>query len=422
MPSQDIPIAVTGVGVVSSAGVGPETLHAALRRGISFVRRISDANGEDVCTVGAPASAFDVRDYLDRKQSRRLDRAAQLFVSSSMQAVEDCSFFKDAFDHARIGVFEGTALGGLGRALEEHEGFLARGARGVSPTAVTAMTGVGAGMVSLLYGIHGPVVTLSGGCVSSACAISAAVDHLQLGRLDVALAGGAESPLHPALVALCYRAGMLATGKGKVEQACRPFDAKRGGTVLAEAGACLVLERLPDAMRRGARVYAQICGISMTTDAYHLTAPSKNGTQRGRVLSQAMEDAKITPDDVDYISAHGTATRLNDPAETQAIKGAFGKHAYTVPVVSIKSMLGHPLGACTALEVVATIVAMQHRFIPPTINLSTPDPECDLDYVPNEARPGVIRRALITNASFCGKNTAIVLQAGGGGNRGAVTR
>ncbi len=408
----DSKVVITGMGVISPAGVGVEPLLTALQRGTSCVRLIDTFDTADLpCKIGAQVADFAAEEYLSARQAKRLSRQAQFFVAAAAQAVRDAAISEVWLDRDRVGVFEGTSLGGLCRALEENEVYLSRGYHHIHPLAVNAaMTGVGGSMVSVLHGFTGPVLAFCNGSVSSACAIAAAVDQLRLNHIDVALCGGAEAPVDRHILLLFSRAGMLSTRNEVPETACRPFDATRDGVVLGEGAAVLVLERLEDAERRGATIRAEIDAVSLTSDGRSLTAPAEDAAQQARALSEAMQAARVTPSEVDYISAHGTSTRLNDRVETLAIKKAFGEWAWTVPVSAIKSMVGHSLGACSALELVGTVLAMQHEFLPPTVNLTRPDPQCDLDYVPNRARPGHIDVALVKNSSFGGKNSAVLVR------------
>jgi 3-oxoacyl-[acyl-carrier-protein] synthase II len=409
----DSRVVITGMGVISPAGVGVQPLLSVLQRGTSCVRRIDTFDTADLpCKIGAQVADFEAEDYLSARQAKRLSRQAQLFVAAAVQALGDAAFSEVRLAaRSRVGVFEGTSLGGLCRALEENEVYLSRGYHHIHPLAVNAaMTGVGGSMVSVLHGFTGPVLAFCNGSVSSACAIAAAVDQLRLNHIDVALCGGGEAPVDRHIFLLFSRAGMLSTRNESPQTACRPFDATRDGVVLGEGAAVLVLERLEHAERRGATIYAEIAAVALTSDARSLTAPAEDGAQQARALCEAMRAARVTPSEVDYISAHGTSTRLNDRVETLAIKKAFGKWALTVPVSAMKSMVGHSLGACTSIELVGTVLAMQQGFLPPTINLTTPDPQCDLDYVPNQSRRARIDIALVNNSSFGGKNSAVLVR------------
>lgn len=405
-------IVITGMGVVSPAGVGLAPLEETLRAGKSQTRAIATFDTSDLpCKIGAPILNFDGRDFLGARELKRLDRSAQLFFSACTMAIADSAIFENQIDRTRLGVFEGSSLGGLERALQEHEVLLQRGYHHVNPMTLTAaMPGAGGSMVALHHKIHGPVVGLSNGSVSSACAIATAFDKLRLKEIDVAIAGGGEAPVTRHAFIIFSRAGLLSTRNEAPESACRPFEATRDGVVLGEGAAALMLERLESAQKRNAKIYGEILGVAMTNDAHHLVAPAPDAIQQARALQLVLEKAQVSPIQIDYISAHGTSTLLNDYAETVAIKEAFGERASHIPISASKSMLGHTLGACSAIETVATLIAMQQHFVPPTINLATPDPFCSLDYTPNFARPHSIDIAVVKNSSFGGKNSALLLK------------
>jgi len=405
-------IVITGMGVVTAAGVGPASLCETLRAGRSHTHAIDSFDTRDLSSrIGAPAVEFEAREFLGGREIRRLDRSAQLLFAACTMAIADSAILNSQTDTARIGLFEGSALGGLERALQEQEVLERKGHRRVSPTTVTAaMHGIGGSMVALHHGLHGPVVNCANGSVSSACAVATACDQLRLQRIDAAVVGGGEAPVNRHVFVIFSRIGLLSTRNGVPEQACRPFDATRDGVVLGEGGAAFVLERLESAERRGATIYGEVLAVGMTNDADNLIAPAPNGIQLARAMQLAREQAGISHRQVDYISAHGTSTLLNDRIETLAIKRAFGEQAYRIPISATKSMLGHTLGACTVIDIAATLMAMQHHFIPPTINLCTPDPECDLDYVPNAARHASIEVAMVNNSSFGGRNSSILLK------------
>ncbi len=417
-------LAITGIGVLSPAGHGPDVLRDVLRSGTSCVRQLECETLLDGWRpIGAPVPDFDARAHLDARHARRLDRSAQLFVAAGASAVSDSAVLDSDIDRTRIGVFEGTSLGGLGSALSEHELLLHRGPRAVHPTSIyAAMSGVGAGMISIMLNLHGPVETVTGGSVATACAIGAAAHQLRLIEIDAAIVGGGESPLHEHLLLLLRRAGMLSPGYGAPAEACRPFDAARDGTVLAEAGAAIVLERMSDALRRNAKIYAELAAVAFTSEAHSLIEPAPDAFHRARAFSCALQRAALRPEEVDYISAHGTATVRNDRTEARAIEIAFGAGAIHIPVSAMKSMLGHALGACTALELIGTIIAMETGFLPPTINLARRDSECNLNIVANESKAANIRCAIVTNAGFGGKNSAIVLRRGFHGSAGGRHR
>jgi 3-oxoacyl-[acyl-carrier-protein] synthase II len=401
-------VVVTGVGVVSPAGTGLAVLQEAVRQGRSFTRLLEGPGG----CLGAPACGFDAEEMLGRREARRLDRGAQLFAAAARLALEDAGLWGQVTDGTVAGVFEGTALGGLGSALDEHARLVGPPAREPRPRAiVSGVSGGGGAVVALAAGLHGPCVTCSTGSVSSAVALGAAADQIRLGAIDWALAGGGEAPLDPGVLRLLAGAGMLSGRAGTPECACRPFDATRDGTVLAEAGAVLVLESPEHAGRRGARVRAELLSFATTTDGADLVAPAADPAPRARSISLALERAGVDAGTLDLVVAHGTATRANDPAEARALRVALGEAASAVPVVGLKGGLGHALGACTALETAVVLGAIADGFLPPTVNLEHPDPECALALVRGASRPARVARALVHSASFGGRNAALVLGA-----------
>lgn len=405
-------VAITGMGVISPAGIGIAPLLSVLRNGRSCVGPIRSFDAGDLpCRFGAEAREFDPLLFMDAKQAGRLNRAAQLFAAAAILAVEDSKILNSSFDRCRVGVFEGTSLGGIQEILREHENFLKNGLRALRPFILcTAMTGAAGSVVAMRYRFHGPVVAFSCGSVSSAYAISGAFQHLQLEELDLALAGGSEAPLCKAVLALFSRAGLLSWNNGSPGSTCRPFDLQRDGTVLGEGAAVLVLEKWEHAQKRGARIYGELCATALTNDGGSLFAPAPDAEQQSRCMTKALEKAGLTAGELEYISAHGTGTPLNDETETLAIKKACGERACHIPISSSKPAPGHTLGACTALETIKTLLAIQHHFLPPTLNLVLADPKCDLDYVARCSRAADIHVALVNNSSFGGRNSSMVLK------------
>jgi 3-oxoacyl-[acyl-carrier-protein] synthase II len=399
-------VVVTGVGVVSAAGLGLGALFDAVRQGRSFTRLLS---GEEPL-LGAPVCGFEPEPLLGRREVRRLDRGAQLFAAAARLALEDAALWGRVPEGRRAGVFEGTALGGLGSALAEHARTIGPTGREPRPHAlVSGVAGGGAAFVALAAGLQGPSVTLSTGSVSSAIALGMALDQIRLGVVDWAVAGGGEAPLSRPVLRLLGGAGMLSRRLETPWSACRPFDESRDGTVLAEAGAALVLEDEAHATRRGVDPRAELVSFATTTDGADLVAPSPDAVPRARAISLALEQAGVRPGALDVVVAHGTATRANDPAEARALRLALGGAAAAVPVVGLKGGLGHALGACTALESAVVLAAMAEGFLPGTLNLERLDPECDLLVVRPPGLARRIRHALVHSASFGGRNAALVL-------------
>jgi 3-oxoacyl-(acyl-carrier-protein) synthase len=271
------------------------------------------------------------------------------------------------------------------------------------------MTGVGGSMVSVKYKFHGPVIACSNGSVSSACAMLTAKEQLLSGSIDIALVGGAEAPVYEEILVLFSRSGMLATEYGEPEKACKPFDRDRSGTVFGEGGAVIVLERRSDVILHDSSIYAKLAGVCITSDAYDLVAPDPDGSMQKKTIQQVLKQGIVKPEDIDYVSLHGTGTIKNDPVESQNVKHVFSDSTMEIPMSSSKGMLGHSLGACSALELVKTLIAKEGDFIPPTVNLEHPDSECDLNFIQNQAVKANIQHALVLNSSFGGKNSAILL-------------
>lgn len=405
-------VVITGIGVVAPGGVGVEALWETLRSGRSTVSLVTSFDSEGLrCKMAAEVDNFDPLSFLDPKTARRLDRSAQFFACSALMAVEHAGLNLAGENLEQMGIFEGTSLGSLSSILHNYREYLSGGYREVNPMLlVSGTTGAGSGLISQLLKIRGPLLTFSNGSASAAYAIGQAFKAVKGGDVKMALAGGAEAPLCRPIFDLFSKGRMLSRSNETPERACRPFDALRDGTVLGEGGGVLLIEEHTHALRRGAKIYGEIVGFGATSDAYSPIAPDPEGEGLARAIEIALKQAEIEPEQVDYINAHGTSTKLNDGSETWAIKRVFHDEAYRVPISSTKSQIGHLLGACGAVETIATVLAMEHDFIPPTINYQHHDPACDLDYVPNTGRDGEIDIALINKSSFGGRNACIVLR------------
>jgi 3-oxoacyl-[acyl-carrier-protein] synthase II len=340
-----------------------------------------------------------------------MDRFTQFAVAASGMAVEDASLNLEHEDRDRIGVILGSGIGGIETLEEQAKVLFEKGPGRVSPVFVPMMIGnMGAGQVAIKYCLRGPNTTTVSACASSSNAIGDAFKMLQYGRADVMITGGAEATVTPLAMAGFIQMKSMSTRNEEPEKASRPFDLGRDGFVIGEGSAILVLETLEHAQKRGARIYAEIVGYGSTCDAYHMTAPDPEGHGAANSMKEALEDAGIDPSEVDYINAHATATPLGDKAETLAIKNVFGAHAANVAISSTKSMTGHLLGASGGLEAMVCILAIYYGIIPPTINYEQPDPDCDLDYVPNVARKAVVDVALSNSFGFGGHNATLVFK------------
>jgi 3-oxoacyl-[acyl-carrier-protein] synthase II len=406
-------VVVTGLGLVAPVGIGVPVAWKALVGGQSGVRpvpRLAEA-GLPVRFAGALPD-FDPLAHLPRRDVVRTDPFIHYALIAAREALEDARL-DVARAPERVGVSIGTGLGGVPALLQAHDTLRAAGAGAVSPYALPAfLPNMAAGWVSMRTGARGPVGSPTTACAAGSQAIGEAARLIERGDADAMLAGGAEAPLHPAVVASFAALRALSTRNDDPERASRPFDRDRDGFVLGEGAGVLVLEAREAARARGARVYAELAGYGVTADAHHPTAPSEDGPVRA--IRLALRDAGLAPEAVDYVNAHGTGTLQNDANETRVLRRVFGAHAGRLAVSSTKSMTGHLLGAAGALEAVVTACAVAHGLLPPTINLTTPDPACDLDYVPHQARPVPVRAALSSSFAFGGTNAILVFRTAEG--------
>lgn len=405
-------VAITGLGVITAIGAGKDAFWDGLRAGKSGIKRVSKFDPSPYPTqFAAQLNGFDFSTYIDPKWSRRMDLTSQMAVSAAKMAVRDANLDLDKEDRERIGVVVGTAMAGHAFILEQHDVYKEKGPMRINPfTALTVFPDAPASFISIELRLHGPSFSLATACSSALDAVGYAFNAIRKRELDVILMGGAEATVFPqAFSAFCMLRAMSQRNDDPT-RASRPFDKDRDGFVLGEGAGMLVLEDLDHAKRRGAHIYAEITGFGMTCDAYHMTAPEPSGRQAVRAIQIALKDAGVKPADINYINAHGTSTPLNDKTESLVIRQIFGQHAYQVPISATKSMIGHLIGAAGAVELIATVLAIEHQVIPPTINYETPDPECDLDYVPNVARNATIDCALKNSFGFGGKNSALIVK------------
>ena len=410
-------VAVTGMGAITPLGHSiDETWRAALA-GASGIGPITQFDPSGVQTTFAgEVSGWDPESVIVKREARRLDRSAQLFIGAAQQAVDDAGIdFTDGGEAAdRAGVVVGSGLGGMMSFDHQVKVMVSRGADRISPLAVTMIIpNEAAGVASIRFNMRGPVTCVVTACAASANAIGDAAEIIRRGAADVMLAGGCEATVCEFGIGSFNKSRALSTRNHDPTGASRPFDLERDGFVLSEGGACLILEDWERAVSRGARIYGEVIGYGMTSDAYHVTLPRPGGRGAARAMQAALKDAGLQPEQVDYINAHGTSTRANDVTETLAIKFAFGDEAArTVPISSTKSMTGHLMGGAGAIESIFCLLAMNHGVIPPTINYTTPDPECDLDYVPNEARPAEVGYAMTNSFGFGGHNVSLIFGPG----------
>src|SRR5687767_12920341 len=406
-------VVISGLGVVTSLGETVDEMWenlCAAKSGIIPVTRWDTSKSP--VKFGGECTRFDVTRYgIDVREAKRLDRFGQFGLAASVSAVRDAGNEFEKEDRARCGVMIGSGIGGIETLEEQNKVLIERGVMRVSPfTVPRLMVNAAAGNVSILFGLQGPNSAVATACATGSNAIGDAARWIQHGLADVMIAGGSEAALCSLGMASFTAARALSTRNDEPARASRPFDKDRDGFVMAEGAGVVILEEYERAKKRGARIYAELVGYGMSADAYHLTAPTEDGGGAALAMEHALRDAGVSPGQVDYINAHGTSTPLGDVAETRAVKKTFGPHAAKVAISSTKSQLGHLLGASGGVEAVATCMAIHRNLIPPTINLEDPDPECDLDYVPNKARDLRVTYALSNSFGFGGHNACLLLK------------
>ncbi len=412
-------VVVTGMGCISPLGNDVDSLWGNILAGKSGVGMITHYDTSQFKTkIAAQVNDFDAVELFGKVEARRMDRFSQFAVAAAQQALADSGLNVDDNLSDRTGVVIGTGIGGLGTLFEQMKVYYERGPSRVSPFTVPMMLpDTGSGMIAIFLGLRGPNMAVVTACATGTNSIGEATEVIRRGQADVMLAGGSEAVIVPIAMASLGVMGALSTRNDEPERASRPFDLNRDGFVMGEGAAVLVLEALEFAQQRGANILAEINGYGSTNDAYHISAPAENGAGAARCMRMALENAGLEVDDIDYINAHGTSTPLNDKSETAAIKTVFGERAYQVPISSTKSMTGHLLGASGAVEALVCVKAMQGGIMPPTINYETPDPYCDLDYVPNQARKATLRHVMSNSFGFGGHNATIILSRFGGDGR-----
>jgi 3-oxoacyl-[acyl-carrier-protein] synthase II len=413
-------VVVTGLGCISPLGNDVATTWHNILAGKSGVSEIThfDTSNQKV-RIAAQVKGFDAGALLGPKEARRMDRYSQLALAAALQAIEHSELAIRDENRDRIGAVIGTGIGGLETMFEQFLVFTERGPSRVSPFLVPMMIADTAGaMIALRLGLRGPNMAVVTACATGTNALGEATEIIRRGHADVMLAGGSEGCIIPIAMAGVAAMGALSTRNDEPERASRPFDLNRDGFVMGEGAAVLVLEALEHALSRQAPILAEVSGYGFTNDAFHITAPAEKGAGAAKCMQMALEDAGLLPSDIDYINAHGTSTPLNDKSETAAIKTVFAERAYSIPVSSTKSMTGHLLGATGAMEALFCVKVLQDGILPPTINYETPDPECDLDYVPNHARPFKAQRVMSNSFGFGGHNATILMSRFDGGNDG----
>jgi 3-oxoacyl-[acyl-carrier-protein] synthase II len=405
-------VVITGIGLVSSLGIGTETNWQALSSGTSGVSRITkfDVSGF-AAQIGAEVKGFDPLQFIEKKDVKKMDVFIQYAIAASQFAMDDSKLPITDANAPDVGVFIGSGIGGFITIEREHKALLDGGPRRISPFFIpSAIINLAAGQVSIRFGAKGPNLATCTACSASAHAIGESFEIIRRGDAIAMIAGGSEAAITPMSVGGFGAMRALSTRNADPERASRPFDKERDGFIIGEGAGVVILEDLEHAQQRGAPIYAEVVGYGLSADAYHMTAPSEDGDGGRRVMAMAIRKAGIRPDQVDYINAHGTSTPYNDKLETMAIKACFGDHAPGLVISSTKSMTGHLLGGAGGLEAGITALAIHRQFVPPTINLDDPDPECDLDYVPHTGRPLAIQYALSNSFGFGGTNAALLFK------------
>jgi len=412
-------VVITGIGAISPLGLDVESTWQSVVNGKSGIAPITrfDASHHET-KFAAEVKGFDPEAALGRKDARRMDRFVQFAVVATQQAIADAKLEINDSNRDRIGSIIGTGIGGVGTLVSESETLREKGPRRISPFLIPMiLPDTAPGQVAINFGIRGPNLAVTSACATGTNAVGEAYKMIQRGAADVMVCGGAESCIIGVVMAGFNAMTALSTRNDDPQRASRPFDKNRDGFVAGEGSAILILESEAHAKARGARLYAEVLGYGLTNDAYHISAPAENGAGAAKCMKLALDDAGLQPEQIDYLNAHGTSTQLNDKSETAAVKTVFGEAAYNLSISSTKSMHGHLLGAAGAMEAVICVKALQHGIMPPTINYETPDPLCDLDYVPNAARPKPLRTVMSNSFGFGGHNASIIF-----GKNGDATR
>lgn len=405
-------VVVTGLGLVTPVGTGVDKTWNNLcagQSGIGLISRFDAAESE--VKIAAEVRDFQVEDFIDKKSAKHMDLFVQYAVAAAKMALDDAGLEVTPDNATRIGSITGCGLGGLPTIEKYHQIMLERGAKKITPFFIPmVIPNMGAGQISIIFKLKGPNLSVTTACAAGTHAVGEAYNAIVRGDCDAAVTGGSESVICGMAVGGFNAMKALSTRNEDPEKASRPFDSDRDGFVIGEGAGMMILESLEHATARGAKIYAEVAGYGLSGDGYHIAAPPEDGEGAVRCMRMALENAGLKPEDIDYVNAHGTSTPLNDQGETRALKTVFGDHAYEMAVSSTKSMTGHLLGGAGGVEAVFTALAVHHQIAPPTMNLEKPSPECDLDYVPNAARPMLIRAAISNSFGFGGTNAVLVLK------------
>lgn len=406
-------VVVTGMGAITPIGLDVDSYWSNLKKGVSGLGYITKFDiSEYDAKIAGEVKDFNSEMYLEKKEARRMDYFCQYAVAAANQAVEDSGIDFKSIDTTRAGVIIGSGVGGMVTVQNEYLKLLEKGPKRVSPFFVpTMILNMASGHVSIRHGLKGPNTAVVTACATSTNAIGDAFNMIKRNDADIMIAGGTEAAICELSIAGFASMKALSTHNEDPRAASRPFDFERDGFVMGEGAGILILEELEHALKRGAKIYAEIIGYGMSADAYHITAPAPDGEGAVRAMENALADAGITYDQIDYINAHGTSTPMNDRLETLAVKTVFKDRAYNIPISSTKSMTGHLLGAAGAVEAIAVIKTIKDSFIHPTINYKTPDPDCDLDYVPNKGREQKVEKAISNSFGFGGHNASIIISS-----------
>ena len=403
---------VTGIGLVTPLGTGVEKTWQSLCEGKSGIGRITRFDPSELPSqIAAEVKDFDPADFIEKKEIKKMDRFIQFGIAAAKMAVEDAGIEITEATADRAGVYVGAGIGGLPAIESNHIKFLEGGIKKLTPFFIPmVIINLVSGHIAIIVGAKGPNSAVATACATGTHAIGDAFKIIQRGDADIMIAGGTESTISPLAVGGFCAMRALSVRNDAPEKASRPFDAMRDGFVIGEGAGVVILEELTLAEKRGAKIYAEVCGYGMTGDAYHITSPAPEGVGAARCMNVTLKDAGLYPDDISYINAHGTSTKFNDENESSAIKEVFGKRAHDIPVSSTKSMTGHLLGAAGGIEAVFSVLSIEKGVIPPTVNYEFPDPECDLDYVPNKSRAYSVDVALSNSFGFGGTNACILFR------------
>jgi len=405
-------VVVTGLGVIAPNGIGKDNYWASIIAGKSGITRITGFDVSQYPTqIAGEVNGFDPIQYMSKDKPKFMSRFAQFALASSKMAIEDAGLDLSREDRNRVGIASGTAVGGLQIVEEQCEIFHEKGADGVSPfSAMITNPNAGVGVIAVELKLGGPNITISTACSAGLNSIGYAFDTIANGRADVMIAVGADAPLFPVTFDFFCAAQVLSRRNGDPRKASRPFDRFRDGYVLSEGAGAVILEKMEHALERGAKIYGEVAGYGITNDSYSMHKMEPTGKEVARTIRLALENAGLAPEDIDYINAHGSSSLIADKRETMAIKAAFGNYAYKVPISSIKSMIGQPLAATGTIQFITAALAIENSCLPPTINYEEPDPDCDLDYVPNQARVHEVKAAMVNSFGQGGNNISAILK------------